>query len=149
MSTWTSDNVGIPQGSTLGPLLFLLYVNDLSDNLSSNIKLFADDTSLFSVSIYFFVFECLKKLTDLFIGLLIKLQILLLRITFVTISLKAYYKAFVRPHLKYGYILYDQAFKNSFHETRIFSIQHLPCNDGSNYGHNQIKIISRIWFSTP
>ena len=105
MSTWTSDNVGIPQGSTLGPLLFLLYINDLSDNLSSNIKLFADDTSLFSVSIYFFVFECLKKLTDLFIGLLIKLQILLLRITFVTISLKAYYKAFVTSSEIWVYLI--------------------------------------------
>ena len=33
----------------LGPLLFLIYINDSSDNLSSNCKLFADDTSLFSV----------------------------------------------------------------------------------------------------
>ena len=48
-SSWTNVNAGVPQGSILGPLLFLIYVNDLSDGLSSNAKLFADDTSLFSV----------------------------------------------------------------------------------------------------
>ena len=37
------------QGSVLAPLLFLIYVNDLANGLSSNTKLFADDTSLFSV----------------------------------------------------------------------------------------------------
>ena len=49
MSTWTSITAGVPQRSILGPLLFLIYINDLSDNLSSNVKLFSEDTSLFSV----------------------------------------------------------------------------------------------------
>ena len=49
VSTWTSINAGVPQGSILDPLLFLIYINDLSDNLPSYVKLFADETSLFSV----------------------------------------------------------------------------------------------------
>ena len=48
-SSWTNVLAGDPQGSILDPLFFLIYINDLSDDLSSNPKLFADDTSLFSV----------------------------------------------------------------------------------------------------
>ena len=48
-SSWDNVKAGVPQDSILGPLLFLIYINDLSNGFSSNCKLFADDTSLFSV----------------------------------------------------------------------------------------------------
>ena len=41
---------GVPHGSVLGPLLFLIYTNDLERNIKSNIKFFADDTMLFSIA---------------------------------------------------------------------------------------------------
>ena len=48
-SIWKNVSAGVPQGSVFGPLLFLIYINDLTGGLSTNAKLFADDTSLFSV----------------------------------------------------------------------------------------------------
>ena len=48
-SSWVSIEAGVPQESILGPLLFLIYIDDLSDDLSTTAKLFADNTSLFSI----------------------------------------------------------------------------------------------------
>ena len=48
-SNWSAVSAGVPQGSVLGPLFFLVYINDLPKNLSCGVKLFADDTSLFSI----------------------------------------------------------------------------------------------------
>ena len=51
-SGWAPVPSGVPQGSSLAPLLFLLYVNDLPNHLSSGVKIFADDSRLYrSVSL--------------------------------------------------------------------------------------------------
>ena len=48
-SNWSSVQAGVPQGSILGPLLFLLYINDIVEDIHSSIRLFADDTSLYII----------------------------------------------------------------------------------------------------
>ena len=95
--------------------IFLTYINDLPDNLTSNLKLIADDTSLFSrvtdpnapeseinndlhsINIWPYQWPYLRIL-------LRKLQNTLPRPSLLTI-----YESFIKSHLHYGDIIYDQA----------------------------------------
>ena len=49
ISDWPSIFAGVPQGSILGPLPFLIFINDIVNNIQSNIRLFGDDTSLYII----------------------------------------------------------------------------------------------------
>ena len=69
-SFWLKIDAGGPQRSILGPRLSLIYISDLSDGLSSNVKLFADDRSLFLVKFDFNAFTSeqtceVKKINDM------------------------------------------------------------------------------------
>jgi hypothetical protein len=46
-SKWSAVRSGVPQGTILGPIMFPIYVNDISDDITSTVKLYADDTKIY------------------------------------------------------------------------------------------------------
>ena len=48
-SSWTFIKAGVPEGSILGPLLFLVYIYDIVENIHASIRLFADNTGLYVI----------------------------------------------------------------------------------------------------
>ena len=132
-SSWTNIKAGVPQGSLLETLYFLIYINNLSDDLTSNSKLFGDDTSLFSV-----IHNIDLAANDLNSDLMkIRNQVFQWKMRFnpnpnkqaqeVISSRKidkiTIFKSFIKPHLDYGDIIYDRAYNTSFHQN-IESIQY-------------------------
>ena len=47
-SDWVRVESSVPQGTVTGPLFFLLFINDLPDGISTNVRLFADDCILYT-----------------------------------------------------------------------------------------------------
>ena len=64
-SSWRRVWSGVPQGSVLGPILFLIFINDLDDQLSGNVLKFADDTKLYGVIDNHFHGQNLQKDIDI------------------------------------------------------------------------------------
>ena len=60
-SNWSPINSGVPQGSILGPLPFIVFINDIAVDISSTAHLFADDCTIYRVVSSQVDSDCLQK----------------------------------------------------------------------------------------
>ena len=213
-SSWMDVQAGVPEGTMLGLLLFLIYINDLSNNPTSNPKLFADDT-LFSTVIVpnvmvnqinndlhnnstwahqwkmnfntdtskeaqEVIFSCKvnftahpqlvfnynpvhETATQKHLGMFLDFKLnfqehfenilnkgnktigLLRKLQNTRPSLLTIYKSFIRPHLDYGDIIYDQAY-NAFFQQKVESIQYNAALaiTGALYGTSKEKLFEEL-----
>ena len=93
VSSTRSVNAGVPQGSVLLPLLFLIYVNDIADSLLSLTRLFADDSRAFYFILLFYLI--LHRPTSTYIYLFIYLFIYYVYFTHSDRFLTMFYDIFV------------------------------------------------------
>ena len=221
-SNWKNILAGVPQGSILGPLFFLIFINYIPEGIQSNIKIFDDDTSIFSVmkdrisasitlneDLYLiskwgyswkmsFNSDPSKQATEIFftkkrsdiqppnlrfnnnsltptnshkhlgkildsklnlknhlnekiskankgIGIIRRLYKFLPRASLVNI-----YRAFVRPHLDYGDIIYDNS-SNATFSRMIESVQYNAALaiTGAVYGSSRDKLYQELGFESP
>jgi len=113
-STWSNVKSGVPQGTILGPVLFITFINDISENLTSNTKLYANDCLLYSAiasDADYEIMKCdLRKLEYWCSNWLLTFNVSKCKVLYLTRS---------RRHIEQLYFLYGKQLESSNCETYL------------------------------